>query len=290
MDDIQAQIHHLQATITRLEAELADLETDLLDIQRELADFAARYERLVQPLVKRLDVIRAVITDLEARMNPQVSTPAEMEWNPPPDYVPVEEQFRRTWRLPRDEREASPLSSDWKPPPDYIPVEEQFRRTWQRPPGETVSPTPFPLPETDDKKTLKDLYRQLARRYHPDLATDPNERQRRNRLMAEINAAYSQRDLGALQALMRQPEAASIEEPLAVIQLRQLRQIHAQLARGLDLLRQERSAIFNSDLMWLKVQETLLAKKKRNLLREMAEQLERDYAVCLDRIDQLRRM
>lgn len=287
MDDIQAQIHRLQTNITRLETELSDLEVDLLDIHRELADFAQRYDRLVQPLIKRLDVIRAVITDLEARMNPS-PTAAEMDWNPPPDYIPVEEQFRRTWRVPREQDDVPPLSSEWKPPPDYIPVEEQFRRTWRRPVGEPVSPVD--IPETDSKKALRDLYRQLARRYHPDLVTDPIERERRNRLMAEINQAYSQRDLGALEALIRQPEAASIDEPLALIQLRQLRQIQAQLERRLDRLRQERSEIFNSDLMWLKVQETLLAQKKRNLLREMADQLERDYAICLDRIDQLRRM
>jgi hypothetical protein len=147
-----------------------------------------------------------------------------------------------------------------------------------------------PIPEPDTKKALKELYRQLARRYHPDLVTDPGERQRRNRLMAEINQAYSQRDLGALQILIQQPETVSVEEPLAVIQLRQLHQIRAQLERRLDRLRQERSSLFNSDLMWLKVQETLLAKKKRDLLGEMVEQLERDYAICLDRIDQLRRM
>jgi chromosome segregation ATPase len=292
MDNIQAQIQRLQAEIARQETELADLEADLLDIQHELADFARRYDRLVQPLVSRLDTIRAVFADLEARLNPppQTSMIDETGWNPPPDYIPVEEQFRRTWRVPQEDNEAPPLLSTWKPEPDYIPVEEQFRRTWRRPSGESVSPDAAPSAETDSKKTLKDLYRQLARRYHPDLATDPTERQRRNRLMAEINRAYSERDLSALQALIRQPETVSVDEPLAVIQLRQLQQIRTQLERRLDRLRQERSGLFNSDLMWLKVQESLLAKKKRNLIGEMVEQLERDYAVCLDRIDQLRRM
>ena len=42
-----------------------------------------------------------------------------------------------------------------------------------------------------DEKQLKRIYRQLARRYHPDLATDPAERAARNDVMARINDAYA---------------------------------------------------------------------------------------------------
>jgi archaellum component FlaC len=46
------------------------------------------------------------------------------------------------------------------------------------------------------------LYRLLAKRHHPDLATTAAERQRRTELMLRINIAYRDQNLTALQALM----------------------------------------------------------------------------------------
>jgi exonuclease VII small subunit len=51
------------------------------------------------------------------------------------------------------------------------------------------------------------LYRDLAKRYHPDLAQLPEERQRREELMLRVNIAYRDRDLAALQSLLLETEA-----------------------------------------------------------------------------------
>jgi hypothetical protein len=40
--------------------------------------------------------------------------------------------------------------------------------------------------------SLKDLYREVARRIHPDLATDEADRARRQRFMAQANRAYEE--------------------------------------------------------------------------------------------------
>lgn len=260
MDQFRAQIDELRAEIARQEAELADLEAELLDIQRELDDFTDRYNRVIKPLRDRLEIIQSVIAGLEAEKHtpPQ---PFSTEWTPPPGYVPVEEQYRQTWQVPREQAGWMPGSE----PVDYKPS------------------------DSDSETALKRLYRQLARRYHPDLVTDPAERERRNRLMAEINEAYTRRDFDALQALAQQPDGVVIEEPLDLLQLRRLRQISDQLFARLLHLKHERSDLLNSDLMWLKVQASLAAGRGRDLLREMATQLERDYAACLDRLDDLRR-
>ena len=46
------------------------------------------------------------------------------------------------------------------------------------------------------------MYREAAKRIHPDLATDPADRERRTRFMAEANRAYEAGDAEALQRIL----------------------------------------------------------------------------------------
>lgn len=65
-------------------------------------------------------------------------------------------------------------------------------RSSQTPPHR---PTPSPSkPENE----LRHLYRELARKYHPDKAFDDLDRQYRNEMMIRINEAYTNGDLNAL--------------------------------------------------------------------------------------------
>jgi hypothetical protein len=264
--ETQQEIATLKFKIAQQEAELADLESEILDIEQEMKAFTDRYDRLIKPLQEKLNLINDMIADLEKE---KYSPPASPQpgsrwttWTPPDDYVPVEEQYRQAWEVPK-QRAAG--------------FDENFQ----------TLPTSDTRPD-DVKVELKKLYRKLARRFHPDLSTDPAERQRRNRLMAEINAAYSERDLDALRTLAAQPEDARIDEPIAVLQLRQLQQIHQQLARRIGELRFRRSELFNGEMMSLKIQASLASHRKRDLLQEIADQLELDYRASLDRLDKLR--
>jgi hypothetical protein len=60
-------------------------------------------------------------------------------------------------------------------------------------------------------ESLKKLYRDAARLCHPDLATDAAERERRHRLMVEVNKAYQAGSEARLQALV----AAEISQTVA---------------------------------------------------------------------------
>lgn len=53
----------------------------------------------------------------------------------------------------------------------------------------------------------KRLYRDLAKRCHPDFARDDAERERREAMMQRVNEAYRARDLGTLRDLRRETES-----------------------------------------------------------------------------------
>ncbi len=56
------------------------------------------------------------------------------------------------------------------------------------------------------EEQIKTLFRELARRFHPDLTSDPVEKKWREEIMTRVNQAYANRDLKALRALAEQPD------------------------------------------------------------------------------------
>ncbi|MBN2472275.1 MAG: J domain-containing protein [Anaerolineae bacterium] len=262
------EIFRLQAEIDEHHAQVTDLEAEVVDLRQQLTAFEGRYTRLVVPLETRLQAVREAIAELERSTRWQAGThplgeerPQEDFWQPPEGYVSVEEQYRRAWSPDARSDEG-----------DYV--------IRPKPQARSLDPA-----ETDIRK----LYRALARRYHPDMTTDPDERSQRNDLMAQINDAYARRDLPTLQALARQPEGLRPEQPLAALRLEELRQISRQLRDRISALRLEKAEIQHSDIMRLSLESKLAASRGRDLLAEMVRELERDYEDALLRLERLRR-
>lgn len=69
---------------------------------------------------------------------------------------------------------------------------------------EAIPPAPEPLPTGD----LKKLFREAAKRMHPDLAPDDETRQHAEAFMKRLNQAFAARDEEAIVNLVRQWEAA----------------------------------------------------------------------------------
>lgn len=61
----------------------------------------------------------------------------------------------------------------------------------------------------EDHRRAKDIYRSLARRFHPDLTSHTELQSARINLMAEINLAYQNQDLPALEELSHHPDIRS---------------------------------------------------------------------------------
>ena len=110
---------------------------------------------------------------------------------------------------------------------------------------------PLPSPTPRDKAAEKRLYRELARRFHPDLADGAAELAYRTSVMTDVNAAYSAGDVHALYDLAGELEPGEIRE-LATIETRELRQLRERLlhcrrrrrkvTRQLEALREDKTA------------------------------------------------
>jgi phage shock protein A len=261
--DIQQQIEELRGEIVLREAMVASLEAEIRQIEQELAAFTERYNQLIRPRVVMLDAVKAAITELED----------QRRLSKYGDFAPLR-----------------PSSSSL--PPDYVSVEEQYRRKWQTPPvrpARPPSPLKRSLPGADPAEvSLKHLYRALARRYHPDLASDDDDRRYRNDMMARINDAYASQDAATLQFLTDQPEHVSANTPLAILQLRDLRRVSDELAERIEDLQAERDAIYYGEMMKLNLEDKLARMKGHDLLKEISGQLAREYDESLTRLDALR--
>jgi hypothetical protein len=131
------------------------------------------------------------------------------------------------------------------------------------------------------------MYREAARRIHPDFATDPVDRERRTRFMAAANHAYEAGDAEGLQRILGefQDGTDAVEgEGIGAELIRIIRQISQASAR-VSAIEQELVALRQSDIAQLRKQAEGRARGGRDLLAELAtgirDQIElakREYA------------
>ncbi len=110
-----------------------------------------------------------------------------------------------------------------------------------------------------DRAAEKRLYRELARRFHPDLAGSSVERAYMTAMMSAVNIAYAKKDVNALRDLADELDPTTISE-LAQIETAEIRKLREQI---LKLQRRRRRAIQrlknlnaeNTTLLWKKAEE-----------------------------------
>ena len=137
---------------------------------------------------------------------------------------------------------------------------------------------------------LKSLYREIAKRVHPDLATDEENRTRRHELMAEANRAYEEGDEARLQRILREwecsPESVKGDGPGADL-VRVIRKI-AQVEERLRTIETEIAQLEESDLYKLWVEfwgaEPVRSLLEGDLLEEMASRLDQQIAEARSRL------
>jgi hypothetical protein len=134
--------------------------------------------------------------------------------------------------------------------------------------------------EFDPPPSLKTLFRDVAKRIHPDFARDAAEGKHFTLLMARANQAYRRGDIETLQRLLddhREIHTSIAGEDTAAELLRITRQIqHAQ--RDIARLNAERGALLASEIGQMYSDSEAAALKHRDLLAELATSLREQVA------------
>ncbi|ADW71104.1 coiled-coil domain-containing protein [Granulicella tundricola] len=141
--------------------------------------------------------------------------------------------------------------------------------------------------EFDPPPNLKALFREVAKRIHPDFARDDAEQEHFTLLMMRANQAYSRGDTEALQRLLddyREVNTSTAEEGAAAELLRIVRQIqHAE--RDLAKLDAEEQELLASELGQLHLDAEAAAGEHRDLLAELASSLREQVAEAQHRFE-----
>lgn len=129
--------------------------------------------------------------------------------------------------------------------------------------------------EFDPPPSLKTLFREVARRIHPDFASDEAEQKHFTLLMMRANEAYSRGDAETLQRLLDdhlEINAAVAGEGDGLLLQRVMRQIqHAE--RDIAALDREHATLLSSEIGQLYTGAETAAREDRDVLTELADSL-----------------
>lgn len=243
-NDRRERIAELQALLEELRPELIEAEAQLADRLAAISAFEYKVRARLGPLSRRLDELQAEIDTLrrELRRYQAGSLLWDEEANP-------KDSAGEEWRF----EESAASAGDYR-----------YRRQTE---------APRPAPGGKRLVLLKQLYRQLARRFHPDLVLDEADRAYRTDMMMAINAAYAAGDLEALERLANEPDTISYEprSPEELIAAFQREVDHCR--RRLAEIAAEMAMLENHDSARLMKRVEKAAAVGRDLLTELAADL-----------------
>jgi hypothetical protein len=202
----QEEIQKRQVNLEGAEAELASIEAMYVEHRMALKSFEQEYLKVVDPFYQKIAYWEALITHQVFRI--QSIADIQDGIAPCPDD-PYEWGHQRS----KASQEVEEITE-----PEFIPPPEQ--------------------------PNLKSLYRELAKRYHPDLAENPIIREKRAEVMQEINAAYQIGDLNKLIQISHRPEINDPERETAGDLLVRLIRRQAEVQR---LVKESREKLAQSE-------------------------------------------
>lgn len=177
---IDPEEQRLEEQIAQTEARWVDAEVEVETLRVELDNFALVHHQRLGPMYVRLDELDALIAEATAARTGD----------------------------PEDIRRAFEARNVVEPMPDleaFFAEADAAARGESDGGAEGEGPEQPVIPQAPQRirpdKEAQRLYRDLARRAHPDLAQDPAEQELRGAFIARVNEAYARGDVLALAAL-----------------------------------------------------------------------------------------
>jgi hypothetical protein len=231
---------------------VAALEAERATLEIALSRFAVAVKARIGGLKEEIRLARQELEEIRRRT-------VRLRADPDADPVEVAREVAEELHARREETRAEEEATRFEGMGDAAP---------HRPPRREAAL---------DAEILR-VYRELAKRYHPDLAQDPEERRQRAEMMLKINVAYRERDLVGLQKFLLEAERHRPAAPLR-LHRQKLAWAHREIARldreiaeleaKLNLMRRSDTyALWRSPDQSESILDDLEAKTKDRLTRE----------------------
>lgn len=237
-----AELLRLRMRLNKKREYIAILELELFNTRVALHEFMVIYQERISPLERQVRSLRRKLYKiLEAQR--------EEDEAPPSGFDP-----------------GNGFDQEENPDEPKINFDEKENGNGWRKVGKRKRKTHSPKME----EQIRDLFRELARRFHPDLTNDPEEKKWRQEVMTRVNQAYTNRDLKALRALAQQPDRP-IDSPDQTKE-QEVKALKRELKRLDGVIGDLKARIFHleeSPAWHLKMEARMKRKSGRNLLSEM---------------------
>jgi len=242
-----------RAELAEVESRLVERELDFATLLVEWRAFERRYLRLIGARFAEIDEFEARLKEAQRRRNPS-------------DWL----ARRLALEARAKARESARIIGNAGPP---APAAE--------------CGTPEDVVEASEN--IKALYREVAKRVHPDLSTNDAERAGRTRAMADANRAYSDGSGAGLRAILNRwatsPDVITGEGAAADL-ARTVRKINQAAAR-LSIIEAAIAALGDSDLTQLRIKALAERLQGRDLLDELALVLDEQLRALRQRSEAL---
>ncbi|MFE0696714.1 hypothetical protein [Streptomyces sp. NPDC058869] len=193
------------------EQALIEFEIAVETFRVEVENFSRLHHQKLGPMYARLDELDALIAEARAART-----------GDPEDERKAREARAVVMPMPG----VDELFHDWMDTDGLSPEAAAMLTDQPVRPPKRVRPS----------EEARRLYRELARRAHPDLAQDEVERQRRDEFIARVNGAYGRGDVELLKELVSEWEAGPVQPPAPLSESEELYARLEWLSRRKELL------------------------------------------------------
>ncbi|MGW8328278.1 hypothetical protein ACWGLE_10290 [Streptomyces sp. NPDC055897] len=177
----------LERAVRAAEQALIEFEIAVETFRVEVENFSRLHHQKLGPMYARLDELDAQIAEARA-----------VRSGDPEDLRRAQEARAAVMPMPGVEE----LFHDWMDSDGLSPEAASMLTDQPVRPPKRVRPS----------EEVRRLYRELARKAHPDLAQEEKERERRDEFIARVNAAYGRGDEALLRELAEEWEAGPAPE------------------------------------------------------------------------------
>lgn len=233
--------------------ELAELQAELSERELDLITLQAELRSFEGRYLRIVGIKYAELDELNARI-------AEARANAHPEDAEATEKAKTARHQAEESARQANKEVDLPQKPQFKPTEE-----------------------------LKRKFREIAKKIHPDLADNDEDRPHRQKLMAEANAAYESSDLQRLEQILREwensPESVKGKGVSAEL-IRVIRKI-ALIRERFAAIDTQISNLKKTDLWTLKRKVEKAKSQCQNLLNQMAADIEGRIRVARTEFDTL---